>query len=86
MIQGGGYAKDVVNVERGNIDGCVIVNDSESIEMTRKLASVEGIFAGFSSGANAVAAVKLLNSAEKGKKIGIVINDCGLKYMSTSLY
>ena len=86
MIQGGGYAKDVVNVERGNIDGCVIINDEESIGMTRKLAAVEGIFGGFSSGANVAAAVKLLNGEEKGKKIGVVINDCGLKYMSTALF
>jgi len=85
-IQGGGYAKDVVNVDRKYIDGCIVVNDDESIEMTRKLAEIEGIFAGFSSGANVSAAVKLLNGAEKGKKIGVVINDCGLKYMSTDLF
>ena len=85
-IQGGGYSKSVVNVEQKNIDGCIIVSDDEAIEMTRKLAAIEGVFAGFSSGANLAAAVKLLNDAEKGKRIGIVINDCGLKYMSTSLF
>jgi len=85
-IQGGGYAKHVINIERENIDGCVTVNDEEAVDMTRKLAALEGIFAGFSSGANVAAAVKLLNGAEKGKKIATVINDCGLKYMSTDLF
>jgi len=86
MIQGGGYAKEVENVDRNLIDGCITVNDDETIEMTRRLAELEGLFAGFSSGANVSAAVKLLKGAEKGKRIGVVINDCGLKYMSTDLF
>jgi cysteine synthase A len=85
-IQGGGYSKEVANVDRGLIDGCVSVNDEESIEMTRRLAEVEGVFVGFSSGANAKAAVRLLSGAEKGKRIGVVMNDCGLKYLSTDLF
>jgi len=85
-IQGGGYAKDVVNVERKNIDGCIVVDDNEATEMTRKLATIEGIFGGFSSGANVAAAVKLLQTTEKGKNIGVVINDCGLKYLSVALF
>jgi len=85
-IQGGGYSKEVANVDRRHIDGCITVNDAESIETARRLAAVEGIFAGFSTGSNVAAAVKLLNGVEKGKKIGVVVNDCGLKYMSTDLY
>jgi len=85
-IQGGGYSKHVENVDTGYIDGCVAISDQESIYMTRMIAEVEGLFAGFSSGANVAAAVKLLNGAEKGKRIGVVINDCGLKYMSTDLF
>lgn len=86
MIQGGGYSKNVENVEQKNIDGCITVSDEEAIEMTRKLAEIEGVFAGFSSGANIAAAVRLLKSDEQGRNIGVVINDCGLKYMSTCLY
>ena len=85
-IQGGGYAKEMPVVDRALIDGSVTVNDEEAIDMTRLLAKMEGIFAGFSSGANLAAAVKLLQNDEKGKNVGIVINDCGLKYMSTSLF
>ena len=85
-IQGGGYAKHMDIVDRNLIDGCVTVTDAEAEHMTRMLAKKEGIFAGFSSGANIVAAVKLLQTTEAGKNFGIVINDCGLKYMSTTLF
>jgi len=46
----------------------------------------EGIFAGFSSGANVCAALKLLEGAEYGKNIVLTLNDSGLKYLSTDLY
>jgi len=85
-IQGGGYAKELANVNRALIDGCVTVTHEEAVDMTRKLAEIEGVFSGFSSGANVMAAVKLLQEQEKGKNICVVINDCGLKYMSTDLY
>jgi len=85
-IQGGGYAKELANVDRTLIDGCVTVTHDEAVEMTRKLAEIEGVFAGISSGANVMAAVKLLQGQEKGKKVCVVINDSGLKYMSIGLF
>ena len=85
-IEGGGYAKEMPVIDRSLIDGCVTVTHEEAVEMTRLFAKLEGVFAGFSSGANLVAAVKLLQGEEKGKNAGIVVNDCGLKYMSTSLF
>ncbi|MCL2168727.1 MAG: cysteine synthase family protein [Defluviitaleaceae bacterium] len=85
-IQGGGYAKDLQIVDRDIIHGCIAVTDVQAEEYTRLIAKKEGIFAGISTGANLYAAVKLLQGQEKGKNIGIVINDCGLKYMSTDLY
>ncbi|MCL2578576.1 MAG: cysteine synthase family protein [Oscillospiraceae bacterium] len=85
-IQGGGYAREMPNASPALVDGAVTVTDAEAVEMTRLLAKKEGIFAGFSSGANFMAAAKLLRGGEKGKTIGIVMNDCGLKYMSTPLW
>jgi len=85
-IQGGGYAREIEMLERTLLDGAVSVTDEEAIEMTHLLAKIEGVFAGFSSGANLMGAIKLLSEQEKGKSIGIVINDCGLKYMSTPLW
>jgi len=85
-IQGGGYAKEMSIVDRTYVDDAVTVTDEEAVHYTRLLASEEGIFAGFSSGANLAAAIKLLQTIEQGKHIAIVINDCGLKYMSTNLF
>jgi len=85
-IQGGGYAKALDIMDPIYIDGCITVTDDEAEEMTRLLAKKEGIFAGISTGANLHAAVSQLQGRDKGKNFGIVINDCGLKYMSTDLY
>ena len=85
-IQGGGYAKELSLIDRRLLDGSVTVTHEEAVSMTLLLAKKEGVFAGFSSGANVMAAVKLLQGVEKGKNISVVINDCGLKYMSTSLW
>ena len=85
-IQGGGYAKHMDIVDRSLIDDCITVTDSEAANMTRLLAKKEGIFAGFSSGANIVAAIHRLRGPDAGRNFGVVINDCGLKYMSTNLF
>ena len=85
-IQGGGYAREIPFLDRSLITDSVGVTDDEAIETTRLLSSMEGIFCGFSSGAHAAAARKLLEGPEKGKTVAIVICDTGLKYLSTDLY
>ena len=52
----------------------------------RALARFEGIFGGFSSGAHAAAARRLLEGPEKGKTVVFLVCDSGLKYLSTELY
>ncbi|NMS91406.1 cysteine synthase family protein [Clostridioides difficile] len=85
-IQGGGYSMDLPLVDKKLIDGYIQVTDDEATDVARKLAKLEGVFAGFSSGANVCAAIKLLQSTEKGKNIVLTLNDSGLKYLSTDLY
>jgi len=86
-IQGGGYAMtDLSMVKPQHIDGYLQIADHEAIEITRRLAREEGIFAGFSSGANAAAALRLLESSLKGKTIAVIMCDSGLKYLSTDLW
>lgn len=83
QIQGGGYANARLEMIRpGDIDGYLQVTDAEAITAARRLAAEEGIFAGFSSGANVSAALKLL----AGRTVVTVINDSGLKYLSTELW
>jgi len=86
VIQGGGYAL-VPGIYDGDVvDEYIGVSDAEAMETARKLASREGIFAGFSSGANVAAAMKIAKSAPKGSLIVTVCCDTGLKYLSTELY
>jgi cysteine synthase A len=82
-IQGGGYFMPELPLLRPeHIDGRIRVNDAEAIEAARSLARTEGIFAGYSSGANIAAAVQLLPN----RTVVTIINDSGLKYMSTDLW
>ncbi len=85
-IQGGGYSLDLPLLDKTMISGCIQVTDDEAKDMAQNLARLEGIFAGFSSGANVCAALKLLKGLEKGKNIALTLNDSGLKYLSTDLY
>lgn len=86
-IQGGGYSiPDLPLVAHQHIDGFLQVTDEEAIECARRLAREEGIFAGFSSGANLAAALRLLAGPHAGQTIVIVVCDSGLKYLSTDLW
>lgn len=86
-IQGGGYSIPRLQMLRPeHIDGYLQVTDDEAIGCTRRLAREEGIFAGFSSGANLAAALQLLAGPCKGRTIAIIMCDSGLKYLSTNLW
>lgn len=86
-IQGGGYSKSTLPLlDPTHIDGYLTVAEDEAITAARRLAKEEGIFAGFSSGANLATALDLLQTSCKGKTIVILLNDSGLKYLSTDLW
>ena len=86
-IQGGGYSMTALSlINKSHIDGYLRVTDEEAIEFARRLAKEEGIFAGFSSGANVAAAMQLLQTTCKGKTIAVLLSDSGLKYLSTDLW
>ena len=86
MIQGGGYGKKLDLIDSQLVDGSVAVSDEDAVKFARELASVEGVFAGYSSGANVCAGISLLQGAAKGKTVVILICDSGLKYLSTALF
>ncbi len=86
-IQGGGYAMSpLAMLNAAQVDGYLTVSDRRAVEMTRRLARAEGIFAGFSSGANLATAVELINTSFEGKTAVVLICDSGLKYLSTDLW
>lgn len=86
-IQGGGYSMpDLPLLRREDVDGFLQVSDDEAIQTARQLAKAEGIFAGFSAGANVAAAQQLLAGAFRGGTIVVLLPDSGLKYLSTDLW
>ncbi len=86
-IQGGGYSMtDLPLINQDDIDGYLQVTDEEAMSVARRLAREEGIFAGFSSGANVAAALQLLKTTCQGKTIAVLLSDSGLKYLSTDLW
>ena len=86
-IQGGGYSMATLPLIRPeHVDGYLQVSETEAIRTARRLAKQEGIFAGFSSGANVAAALQLLKGECRGSTIVVLLCDSGLKYLSTDLW
>jgi cysteine synthase A len=85
-LQGTGYALVPPVWQPELVDGLLAVTDDEAIQTARLLATREGIFGGFSGGANVAAALRLAHDCEPGTLIATLIPDSGLKYLSTDLY
>ena len=82
---GAGFIPDVLNVEV--IDEVVEVGDDDAAETARRLAKLEGLMCGISSGAAAWAALELARRDEnRGKLIVVILPDLGERYLSTKLY
>ncbi len=62
------------------------VGTSEAKEMTRRLAREEGLFAGTSSGANVIAAIRMAKRLGPGSTVVTLMVDSGLKYLNTDVY
>ena len=81
---GDGLIPPILNQQIYN-DIC-IVGDKEAIETSQKLASMEGIMCGISSGTNVAAAIKLAKKLGKGKRVVTVLPDTAERYFSTPLF
>lgn len=67
------------------IDGVVLVSSDECIAIAQEMAKKEGIFCGISSGCNVGAARKVARKYPDKKLIVTIVNDNGLRYLSTPL-
>ncbi|SDR80997.1 cysteine synthase CysM [Gramella sp. MAR_2010_147] len=67
------------------VDRVLEVSEQDAVEMSRRLAEEEGIFAGMSSGGAAAAAVRLCNELDRGLVVSIVC-DRGDRYLSSDLF
>jgi len=71
--------------DRSRLDEVVVVNDEQAFEMARCLAAYEGVFAGISSGAAVVGAVRMAERLDRGTIVTIIC-DRGDRYLSTALF
>jgi cysteine synthase len=85
-LEGTGYAFTPPQWDPTLCDGFLTVTDDEAIATARRLATAEGLFVGFSSGANVCAALTLARRAAPGQIVVTTCADTGLKYLSTDLF
>lgn len=81
---GDGLIPEILNCEI--YDDICIVNDDEAIHTAQKLASLEGIMCGISSGSNVAAAIRLARKLGEGKTVVTVLPDTAERYFSTPLF
>lgn len=82
---GAGFVPDVLNTKI--YDKVIQVEYEDAIATARKLARLEGIFAGISSGAIAWAAIyEVSKEFEEGENIVFIVCDWGERYLSHPLW
>jgi cysteine synthase A len=68
------------------VDDIEPVATADAKDMARRLAREEALFAGTSSGANVVAAIRVAQRLGPGATVVTLMADSGLKYLSTDVY
>lgn len=77
------YLPKIFNPDK--VDQIIEVTETEAIQMTKRLAKEEGIFAGMSSGGAVAAALKLIETIDSSVVVAIVC-DRGDRYLSSDLF
>jgi cysteine synthase A len=68
------------------VDSIIPVNTADAKAMSRRLAREEALFAGTSSGANVIAAIKTAQELGLGTNTVTLMVDSGMKYLSTDVF
>lgn len=72
--------------EPGLVDDVMAIGTDDAKAMARRLAREEGLFAGTSSGANVIAAIRVAERLGPDATVATLMCDSGLKYLSTDVY
>ncbi len=80
IIQGTGYGFIPPQWEKSSADDIITVSDDEVREMTLRLSQEQGLYVGYSAGANVMATVKYLEKNPAIKNIVTILCDTGYKY------
>ena len=72
-------------MEKSRLDEIVNIDDDTAFETARKLASLEGLFVGMSSGAAMAVAIEEAKKIKQGVVV-VIFPDSGERYLSTSLF
>jgi cysteine synthase A len=86
QLQGAGYAMIPPQWDWSLCDGTMAVADDEAIAIARRLAQEEGVLAGFSTGANVAAALRVAAELPEGGAVATVAADTGARYLSSDLF
>ena len=81
---GAGFVPSICRLDLA--DEIIAVSDEDAYDTARRLARLEGIFGGTTSGANVWAAIQRARKIGAGRKIVTIIVDSGLKYLDGDLY
>ena len=68
------------------VNEIMTVHTDDAKAMARRLAREEGVFAGTSTGANVVAALRVARQLGAGATVVTIVCDSGLRYLSTDLF
>jgi cysteine synthase len=80
IIQGTGYGLVPPHWDPKLADDIITVTDQEVEEMTHRISNEQGLYVGYSSGANVVASIKYAKNYKGIKHIVTVLCDSGYKY------
>jgi len=82
LLQGSGYGCVPELFKFDTMDETIGVSDQDAVKYMKLLGIKEGLFLGYTSGANVCAAIKLLQSGKLPKDAWVVtvLNDSALKY------
>lgn len=81
---GAGFVPEILDTKV--YDRIIKVNAKDAAETSRRIAKLEGMLVGISSGAAAFAALQVAKELGPGKVVVVVLPDIGERYLSTDLF